>query len=466
MHDPECVCDVAVIGGGLAGLVAACRAAQLGKHTVVLERGTEPKYPCNTRYTYGTLHVRYATPTADEDDLYRRITDVTEGFARPDLARAVARHARRLVAWLVEEGVELIQLGQYHTHVLSPVARTGAGLKWEGYAGDVALERLESALVRRGGRLLRGTRARSLHLASPRRIEVAADQATGPKRFVAQAVVVADGGFQANADLVRAHISPAPEKLLRRYGGESVGDGLRMTQEAGAMVAGLPQMYGHLHSREALHDPRLWPRPLVDELASAGILVDAAGKRFADEGHGGIYLSNAVARLADPLSATIVFDQPIWDGPGRDHVQPANPLVVENGGTLHVADALGELAAQAGLPPANLQQTVDQYNAALEAGALDRLAPSRRTAPLAAWPIRTPPFYAMPVCSAITNTMGGIVVDGDGAVLNLQGAPIPGLFAAGATIGSLDGGPHAGYVGGLIKAVLGLLAAEKIAEQG
>jgi predicted oxidoreductase len=113
-----------------------------------------------------------------------------------------------------------------------------------------------------------------------------------------------------------------------------------------------------------------------------------------------------------------------------------------------------------------LQQTVDQYNAALEAGALDRLAPSRRTAPLAAWPIRTPPFYAMPVCSAITNTMGGIVVDGDGAVLNLQGAPIPGLFAAGATIGSLDGGPHAGYVGGLIKAVLGLLAAEKIAEQG
>ena len=68
----------------------------------------------------------------------------------------------------------------------------------------------------------------------------------------------------------------------------------------------------------------------------------------------------------------------------------------------------------------------------------------------------------MPICSAITNTMGGIVVDGQARVLDTKGSPIPGLFAAGSTVGGLDGGPHSGYVGGLIKAVIGLIAAETI----
>ena len=79
------------------------------------------------------------------------------------------------------------------------------------------------------------------------------------------------------------------------------------------------------------------------------------------------------------------------------------------------------------------------------------------------WPIKTAPFYAIPICAAITNTMGGIVVDGNGAVLDQSDTPMPGLFAAGSTVGGLDGGPNAGYVGGLIKATIALRAAEAIA---
>ena len=69
----------------------------------------------------------------------------------------------------------------------------------------------------------------------------------------------------------------------------------------------------------------------------------------------------------------------------------------------------------------------------------------------------------MPICAAITNTMGGIVVDGRARVLDVNDRPIAGLYAAGSTVGGLDGGPHAGYVGGLIKATFGLRAAETIA---
>jgi fumarate reductase flavoprotein subunit len=159
-----------------------------------------------------------------------------------------------------------------------------------------------------------------------------------------------------------------------------------------------------------------------------------------------------------------VFDQAIWDGPpGRNHVQPPNPLVVEAGGTLHSADTLAELATKIGVPPTQLSDVVGEYNDAIESGSLQRLSPSRRSDAIKAWPIKVAPFYAMPICAAITNTMGGIVVDGDGRVLDMDDRPIPGLYAAGSTVGGLDGGPNAGYVGGLIKATVGLRAAEAIA---
>jgi fumarate reductase flavoprotein subunit len=177
-----------------------------------------------------------------------------------------------------------------------------------------------------------------------------------------------------------------------------------------------------------------------------------------------VTLCNAVARLPDPLGATIIFDEAIWEGPpGRDHAQPPNPLLVHAGSTLHRAGTVAELAHLIGLVPQRLDELVGAYNAAVDAGTLDRLSPPRRSDRYRAWPIRTSPFYALPICAAITNTMGGIAVNGDGAVLDQSERPIPGLYAAGSTIGGLNGGPHAGYVGGLINATIALRAAEAIA---
>jgi fumarate reductase flavoprotein subunit len=455
--------DVIVIGAGIAGLVAANRAAQLGKRVVVLEKGEDQRYLCNSRYTYGTFHTNYTDVGADEDVLAGKIEACSDGFARKDLARAVAKDGRRLMQWLRHEGIDLVDLGGYQTNVLAPPWRQGSGLNWRGYSGDVALERLEENLRRRQGRILRGMRARALALASGV-IAVETDAAAGTARFTAPSVVIADGGFQASHDLIRAHICPAPEKLLARNGGSATGDGLRMAQALGAASTGLDMFYGHLHSRDAMQSTRLWPRPYVDEIAAASIVIDADGRRFADEGLGGIYLSNAVARLADPLGATVVFDQAVWDGaPGRGHAQPPNPLLRDAGGTLHCAGTIAELAGLIGIAPQRLEDLVAEHNAAIVAGTLHLLSPPRRSDRYRAWPISTAPFFAMPICAAITNTMGGIVVDRDGAVLDRNDTPVPGLFAAGSTVGGLCGGPNAGYVGGLIKATIALRAAEAIA---
>lgn len=458
--------DVVVVGGGIAGMVAANRAAQLGQRVTILERTTDDKYICNSRITYGTFHINFTSPVTGEDDLVRRIETCTGGYARKDLARTVAKESRRLMQWLVSEGIDLSDLGQYHTHVLSPVSRSGSGLKWENFAGDIALQRFEASLQKRGGQLLRGIRAKALKVVEDG-IEVAAEKAGAGQTFNAKAVVIADGGFMANDELVREHISKTPERLLQRHGGTATGDGLRMAKAAGAAQSTeMGSFYGHLHSRDAMAaGQRMWPRPQADDVAAASIVIDARGSRVADEGLGGINLSNVIARLPDPLGTTIIFDQAVWDGPGRDHVQPPNPLVPEAGGTLHKASTLAELAAMIGLAPGTLEATVSEYNMAIDTDTLDKLSPPRRPSGAKAWPIKSAPFYAMPICAGITNTMGGIVVDGEARILNTKGAPIPGLFAAGSTVGGLDGGPHSGYVGGLIKAVLGLIAAETISRE-
>jgi fumarate reductase flavoprotein subunit len=462
MAEPDISYDVIVVGAGIAGLVAANRAVQLGRRVVVLEKSTEEKYLCNSRYTYGTFHIHFTGVDDDEDALFARIEAATDGFARKDLARSIAKDGRRLMQWLREDGIELVDLGGYNTNVLAPPWRKGFGLTWQGYAGDVALDRLEANLRSRQGRILRGARAAAIRLGA-NGIEVEVEQASGNAKYRAAAVVIADGGFQANLDMIREYIASAPEKLLQRNGGTAMGDGLRMAEAIGAATVGMRNFYGHLHSLDAMDTDRLWPRPYADELAAAGIVIDAAGRRVADEGLGGIWLANAIARLPDPLGAIVVFDQAIWEGPpGTGHVQPPNPLLPEAGATLHRAGTIANLAAMIDVAPERLRETVDRYNAALDAGALPNLSPPRSDKHKP-WPIRTPPFYALPVCSAITNTMGGIAVDGDGRVLDKNEKPIAGLYAAGSTVGGLDGGPHAGYVGGLIKAVIGLRAAEAIA---
>ncbi len=453
--------DIIVIGAGIAGLVTANRAAQLGQRVVALEKSSEDKYLCNSRYAYGTIHINYSDLEASEDSLMARIEAATEGCARKDLARAVAKDGRRLTQWLKSEGIDVIRLDGYQTNVLAPAWRKGYGLTWKDYGSDICLQRLGANFEKRQGRILRGHRAKTLKRVASG-IVVGTD---GSGELLAKCVVIADGGFQANHDMVRDFgISPAPERLLARNGGTAIGDGIKLAQSLGGAIteAGMHNIYGHLHSRDAMQTTKLWPRPYLDETAAAGIVVDDSGRRVADEGLGGIWLTNVIARSVDPLAFTIIVDSPIWEGPARNHVQPPNPLIEEAGGTVHRAGTLAELAVKTGIAPQTLEATVAQYNAALDAGALQNLSPPRsgRNKP---WPIKTAPFHAIPICVAITNCMGGIVVDGDGRVLDKVDKPIPGLYAAGSTIGGLDGGPHAGYVGGLIKATIGLRAAERIA---
>ena len=465
--------DVVIIGGGIAGMMAANRAAQLGMTVIVLEKGAAEKYLCNTRFTGGSLHICHRDIMHDEAVLRQAIRDNTAGYVPEDFALLIARNGRRVVRWLQDEGLKFMRASasEHHRWVLAPPGRSKPGVDWEGRAGDVLLQTLERQLKQRGGAIVRGAQAQSLLSEDGRCVGVAALHAGEQKNFRARAVIIADGGFQGNADMMRQYVTKHPERIKQRGAGTGNGDGLRMAQALGAAVSNLEPFYGHVLSRDALTNDLLWPYPLLDALVTAGILVNARGVRFADEGRGGVYVANAIARLDDPLSAVCIFDRDIWEQPGARELVPPNPHLPAVGGTLHKANDLGALAGLAGRPAAALKAAVDDYNRALGAavegsGAPLPLTPERRTQRYKPMPILKPPFFAAPVVSGITYTMGGISINLHAQVMREDGSAIDGLYAAGIAAGGLEGGPQIGYVAGLARCgVTALVSAEHIATQ-
>jgi fumarate reductase flavoprotein subunit len=206
-------CDVAVVGGGIAGLITANRLAQLGMRALVLEQGSDERYLCNTRYTGGTFHVCLRDLMLEENSLEDAIRKTTDGFVSEAWVHSIAHEGRRVVRWLQSEGVRFMKVSaaEHHKWVLAPPGRNGPGLDWKGRSGDVLLRTLEANLAKRGGALVRDTRARSLLIDKGVCRGVTAEHEGRDVRYRARAVVIADGGFQANPDLVRSYICDRPE---------------------------------------------------------------------------------------------------------------------------------------------------------------------------------------------------------------------------------------------------------------
>ncbi len=458
--------DLLAVGGGFAGMTAANRALELGLSAAVVERGVASDYMCNSRVSTGAVHCAMRSVDEPETALFERILEMTDGAASPELARCFAANAQRAFAWAERVGARFARDPDrcYGLPMMAPPREMRAGLDWPGRGPHVFLDILARSLRRAGGTLLLGTEARSLIVERGVCVGCEVGGPEGPARIEAGAVVLADGGYQADLGRLGRHIAKRPEAVVQRNTRTGRGDGARMAEQAGAALVGLDRFYGHVLSRDAMAEAGLWPYPQLDAICASSIVVDADARRFTDEGIGGIHIANMIAGLDRPLDCWAVFDDAVWDRARSTDIVPPNPSLVEAGGALHTAPTLDALAAGIGLDPDALRATVTEFNDALRAGRLDALTPPRRDGGHAPRPIAAAPFHAAPLAAGITVTMGGVAVDERARVLRPDGVPIPGLYAAGSTAGGMEGGPRAGYIGGLIKAfVLGLAAAETAA---
>ena len=398
-----------------------------------------------------------------------KIDHLTDGVGSGGLAAIMAADAEKALDWLRGNGAKFIKGGaiELMRWVLAPPRPRRPGLDWQGRGPDMLLRNLTAKMEAGGGTLERGVRGTALLQEAGKVVGLRATHGDQDVEFRSRAVVICDGGFQGDPELVRRFISPRPDALFTRGAGTGCGDGLRMAEALGAQLVGTDRFYGHLLGRETFDNEKLWPYPTVDAIARASILVNGAGNRLFDEGRGGIYLANEIAKLDNPLTISVVFDDAVWNGLAADNRYPPcmNPAFVNEGGTVYESDSLETLAAQINVPGEALAMTVAAYNKRTRGRRPRKPRPDPHHRCCAGASDQNAAVPAIELCAGITYTMGGLAIDAQSRTLDTAGAPIAGLYAAGSATGGIEGGPNAAYLGGLSKAVItGLRAAECIAE--
>ena len=442
--------DVAVVGGGLAGWIAATAALESGAHTALIERSPRPEGDGNSIVSGGALHANLRDPRTPPAELVETILRTTGGEASPAVAAAWANNAARVVEW-IERHDGRLDTNPLHSHrakVFSPVKRIVPGMHSEGYGTAQFLLSLARAFKARGGDIVQPARATGLGRAAPDRWCLELEDGSS---LDARAIILADGGFQADPALLKRHVGTDRVKL--RATQASVGDGLRMGLANGGVAIQMHGFYGHLLHQRAVDRDDLWPYPILDGLAGVGVVVGPDGRRIVDEGISGVRTTNAIAWSASPDACWLIFDDAAWSVEGRGGDTPPNPYLTDSGVPPESAPTLEALALRIGLDPRALSDELAPLF--IDPGSAD---PPRRGRLC----LRQPPFHAIPLIAGVSFTFGGLKIDGQAQLLDAADAPITGLYAAGGTAAGLHGGPDVGYAGGLLEAaVFGLIAGEQ-----
>jgi fumarate reductase flavoprotein subunit len=424
---------VIVAGGGLAGLVAALQAPELGARVTLLEKGD--RVGGSILYSSGYIWSYKDLPT------FRREAPGGD----PVLQRLILESLEADVDWLEENTVPAL------------TRETGNPITFGArFDPKQVVAALNDRIATSGGRILLQSSLKGLEQepeGGVNGVRVASDE--GPRTERADAVILASGGFAANPELVRRHIIRGPGTMRLRAHPWSTGDGLLAALEAGARTsAGLDEFYG----RNLPTPPAdLAPEQFVEVSQLYGryaVAINRGGERYADEAAdwSETALTRATARQPG-LRAWYILDaaglrERVRDRPVEDMVGTARSV----GGTVIRARTLEELAdrlAESEVPRENVLRTLEEYNAAATDGRARELSPPR-SAPAA--PIQEPPFVAVEVAPTITHTMGGLAVDAGCRVLHqADGLPIPGLYAAGVEVGGVSVG---GYTSGLASALV------------
>jgi tricarballylate dehydrogenase len=425
--------NLVVVGQGAAGLAAALSAAEEARargasiRITLIDRASEEEAGGNTRWS--PSYMRMAAPDRVEPGFVQNMLAATKFRGDERYFSRLAEDAPATIAWIASHGIEFIQPTYY-------LAKGPARIQPLG-GGPAIIAALTKAARQAGVTFRYGCAAREIATQGGRIVGLTVGSVT--ETIAADAVVLACGGFQGNAAMMRDQFGARGDtmRLISPGTRQNAGDGIRMALALGVDRAG---DWNGMHAEPV--DARAKNSAPVVLVYPYGIVVDRNGRRFFDEGAGLVHEtweefardiqfrtpgSVAYAILDSRLLEIADYQRAI-----RSEVPPVR------------ADTLAALAKLIDVDAGDLAATIAAYNAActgdsttFDATRCDGLAAERSLIPPKSnWAraIAVPPFLAYPLVGAIAYTFGGLATDTRARVLR-GGAPMPGLYAAGEITG-------------------------------
>ena len=454
--------DVVVVGAGNAALCAALAARDAGAEVVVVEKAPRSEQGGNCPYTGGGFRfvhdgiddVRRMLPELSDsevsrismapytaDDFREHFAAVTKGDAESALIETLISESRPTVEWMFGKGVrwELSGASSRVEGAPSTIPNSVGLSAWESGPG---LVRMLTAACRRAGVTILYETAMTRLLTDDGGgvVGIEAADRDGVHTLRAKGVILACGGFEANAEMRGEHIGAGWERARVRGSAHNTGDGIRAALAVGAQQFG--QWTGCHATPIDVDAPATGDLSVTDIMPRRsypiGVTVNNDGLRFTDEGAGfaeQTFVDMGHAILSQP--GGIAYQ--VFDAKALPHLEG------RYGGSRRVeADTVSELGAKLGIYAGALSRTVEEFNAAANDGeysprALDGLSTRGLNPPKSNWAIRldSPPYFAHTVTGGITYTYGGIRIDTGARVLGADDQPIPGLYAAGIIVGGI-----------------------------
>ena len=482
---------VVVVGAGNAALCAALSAREHGARVTVLEKAPREERGGNTYFTGGGFRfaydgietIRRLIPDLSASEIaavevgtypaaqFRAdLARVSDGLVDDRLADTLVREAFPTMQWMREQGMRwVLMTGRQANRVGEKLVFYG-GLTVEAVgAGKGLSDQLFAAAERAGIDVRYGVKMTDLLRDGPRITGVTVRTEASDERLASDAVVLAAGGFEANAEMRARYLGAGWDLAKVRGTRFNTGDAIRAALAAGA------QPFGNWSGAHAvawdLNAPPTGNRVVGDLYQKHsypyGLIVNVRGERFVDEGadlRNYTYAKYGRAILQQPQRVAFqLFDrktEPLL----RDEYRVRSATKVE-AATIH---ALGE---QLGIDPDGLERTVAAFNAACRPGrfnpsTLDGVGTEGITPPKSNWalPLDAPPFLGFAVTCGITFTFGGLKIDARSAqVVDAEERPMPGLYAAGELVGGLFYDNYAGGSGLMAGAVFGRIAGRSAA---
>ncbi|KAL5003399.1 FAD binding domain-containing protein [Aspergillus recurvatus] len=496
---PTSEVDVLVIGSGNAGLCSAISAVESGADRVLLiDSCPEHWAGGNSYFTAGAFRTVHAglpdilplvnnveqekaskidvepyTAAHFSDDIAR----ICVGRSDPDLSKTLVQDSNGAVKWLAKHGVRFQLSFNRQAYEIDGRFKFWGGMCLKTQDGGKGLiEDERRAAEKLGVEILFNTAAKRLTFDSSTsaiRSVIVQDTSTstsgstsglglGEREIFTKSVILAAGGFEANPRMRAQFLGPGWDFAHVR--GTPYNNGLCLEaaiRDSSAKQAG---NWSGCHSVawDANAPPNSGDRGISNEFTKSGyplgLMLNAEGKRFVDEGvdmRNYTYAVFGKAILAQP--GHVAFQ--VW---GADMVpwlrgEEYREDIVER----IIGDTLEELADECvkrGLrDPSQFLETIREYNEAVAAfreenpdqkwdpavkdGLSTQSSRKRLALPKSNWatPLTRGPYVAVKVTCGVTFTFGGLAVDHEtaGVISSATDSPVPGLYCAGEMLGGL-----------------------------